>query len=82
MLQLADPRRLSGRHPRGDALVGLGRFAEAEKDLLEARQVLAQVLGADSASLTRVTESLVKLYERTSDEVKAAEWRQTLPAGN
>ena len=66
----------------GDALVGLSRFAEAEKDLLESRKLLAQVLGADSPSLTRVTESLVKLYERTGDEVKAAEWRQRLPAAN
>ena len=66
----------------GDALVGLSRFAEAEKDLLEARQVLAQVLGADSASLIRVTESLVKLYERNGDDAKAAEWRQRLPAAN
>lgn len=42
--------------------------------------LLALMLGADSASLIRVTESLVKLYEQTGNASKAAEWRQKLPA--
>ena len=66
----------------GDALLGLGRFQEAEKNLLESRALLVRALGADSGSLTRVTESLVKLYERTGNESRAAEWRRRLPAEN
>jgi eukaryotic-like serine/threonine-protein kinase len=63
----------------GDALLGLGRFKEAEKNLLGARALLVQALGADSGSLPRVTESLVKLYELTGNESRAAEWRKRLP---
>ena len=70
------------QHAYGDALLGFDRYAEAEKNLLQARDILVQALGADSPSLTRVTESLAKLYERTGDNAKAAEWRQELPAAN
>ncbi len=70
------------QHAYGDALLGLGRLEEAEKNLFQARDILLQALGADSPSLTRVTESLVKLYERTGDARKAAEWRQKLPDAN
>ncbi len=66
------------QHAYGDALLGLDRLEEAEKNLFQARDILLRALGADSPSLTRVTESLVKLYERTGDARKAAEWRQKL----
>ncbi len=70
------------QHAYGDALLGFDRYAEAEENFLEARDILVRALGADSPSLHRVTESLVRLYERTGNETQAAEWRQKLPAGN
>ncbi|MEO8196652.1 MAG: serine/threonine-protein kinase [Thermoanaerobaculia bacterium] len=68
------------QHAYGDALLGLGRFAEAEQNFLAARKLLVAAMGADSPSLTRVTESLVKLYELTGRETQAADWRRKLPA--
>jgi len=66
----------------GDALLGLARYAEAEENLLQARDILLQAMGADSPSLTRVTESLVKLYERTGNGTRAADLRKRLPTEN
>jgi len=66
----------------GDSLTGLGRYAEAEAALLEARGILLAMFGAGDPNLSRSENALIRLYEQTGRTEDAAKLRgtATMPA--
>ena len=63
---------------RGDALVAVGRFEEAEASLTEAHKNALAVRGPDDGLTVQTIQSLVKLYEAWSKPDEAATWRAKL----
>lgn len=71
----------------GRALAALGRYAEAEAELLAAHRVFSAAQGVPAKHVARCAEELAKLYEawaRVSPgrgyEIRAAGWRAKAPA--
>ncbi len=60
----------------GDALIGAGRFEEAEQSLLASYERYSRVLGPDSGRLNVVIASLINLYSKMGHEDAAEQWRQ------
>jgi hypothetical protein len=60
----------------GEALIGLRRYGEAERVLLEAHAIIVSSLGPEAEALERPVQSLVQLYELTGQEQKARAWRR------
>jgi serine/threonine-protein kinase len=63
---------------RGSALAGLGRFTEAEKELLESRALMEATLAPDDLSLSRSARALIELYERWGRPEAVGPWRDKL----
>lgn len=61
-----------------EALIGLGRFAEAEPELLEAYPVLHAEGGDAHPGVQRCVSSLVTVYENTGRPAQAATWKRKL----
>ena len=77
----------NARFGQGKVLTGLGRFADAERELLEAERVLSSAQAVPTGRHQRCVELLVKLYEAwaaaepgTRHEASAAKWAATLQA--
>ena len=66
-----------GKH--GRALSALGRFDEAESQLLEAHGILVAALSSDHEQTTRVVGYIADLYDAWDKPDKATEWRAKLP---
>jgi serine/threonine protein kinase/tetratricopeptide (TPR) repeat protein len=65
----------------GAALLGQKRFAEAEKSLLQGCEGMKQQEAIHPAVRRRIAESrgwIVRLYEETNQQTKAAAWREKL----
>ena len=63
----------------GRALARLGRFEEAESELLESDRALLMTFDASHVRVQKTQEALVDLYERWEKPVQAELWR-TSPA--
>ena len=59
----------------GECLTRMGRYAEAEEQLLEAHRVLDAAVGDDHIRTIRAVRALVDLYEAWGKPAEAAEWR-------
>ena len=59
----------------GDALVGLGRFREAEPELVEAKKILLPTVGPQDGAIQRADALLAKVYEQTGRAALAAKLR-------
>ena len=57
----------------GRCLTGLERFEEAEKALLEAKEILTATVGAEHGQTQKVIPNLAELYEAWGKPEKAAE---------
>jgi hypothetical protein len=53
----------SARRALGEVLTRLGRFDEAEGELLEAERILVAARGEDHGAVARARRSLAELYE-------------------
>jgi serine/threonine protein kinase len=62
---------------RAKALIDLGRYDEAEQDLLGAYKALTSI-GANPTYMQEVVTVIVALYERTDRPERAAQWKQRL----
>ena len=62
----------------GEALTGLGRYSEAEAELLEAHEILTEVAGAGDDRTQKAVQALVDLYEAWGKPDMAEEWRGKL----
>jgi hypothetical protein len=59
--------------------VNLQRYADAERTLLEAHALLAEVLAPDHARTRSAIRNLVLLYEKSGNEEQRAAWAAKLP---
>lgn len=59
----------------GELMAALRRFDQAEAHLLEAYRIQETVLGRGNPGTARCAMSLVRLYEQTGRDEKAAMWR-------
>ncbi|MHC4609135.1 MAG: tetratricopeptide repeat protein, partial [Planctomycetota bacterium] len=62
----------------GTCLTALGRFAEAERELLEAYDSLRGQLGGGHPYTQKVVADLIDLYEAWGKPAQAAEWKTRL----
>jgi serine/threonine protein kinase/tetratricopeptide (TPR) repeat protein len=74
----AHPGIMDARTRFGQCLLEMGRYAEAEAQLITGYNGMAAARGPDCARAQRAVESLVRLYESTSDADQAADWRAKL----
>jgi tetratricopeptide (TPR) repeat protein len=63
---------------KGRCLMELGRFSEAESDLLAAEAELIKQHPPDHTNVTQVRPRLADFYERQGRETEAAQWRRML----
>jgi tetratricopeptide (TPR) repeat protein/tRNA A-37 threonylcarbamoyl transferase component Bud32 len=82
-----DYRTASVRLSLGMSLADLHHFAEAEKELMEAEQVLATAQGVSAKRRREGLDALAKLYDSWQQaepgqghDLKAAEWKKKLEA--
>ncbi|MCA8960180.1 MAG: serine/threonine protein kinase [Planctomycetes bacterium] len=68
------------RRDYGGCLTALGRFEEAEAQLLPATARLAAKVGETHLATRNAYEKLIRLYERWDRESDAAKWRDRLGA--
>ena len=71
----------------GQARAGLGEFAVAEGNLLEAQPLVVKIFGTKNVRTHKCTEALIDLYTswNTAEpnkgyDIKAAEWKRRLQA--
>jgi tetratricopeptide (TPR) repeat protein len=62
----------------GWCLVALGKYAEAEFELLEAHEILTAAVGEDHSQTRKVVSNLVDLYDAWDKPDKGAQWRVKL----
>ena len=67
-------RIFSATHAR--ALVALARYAEAQRELLPARERIVATFGPRHARSLECTAELAKLYTRWGRPREAARWRE------
>jgi serine/threonine-protein kinase len=67
-----------GRLKLGDALVGQGRYADAEKELLAGYEILTKQTSPSVSWLKRARENLVKLYTASNQPEKARPFETAL----
>lgn len=65
---------------QGDCLLGLKRYEDAGKALLESYETLSSALGATHDQTIGTVRLLVKLYEANGDDAQADHWRKRLSA--
>jgi serine/threonine protein kinase/tetratricopeptide (TPR) repeat protein len=65
----------------GADLTALGRYAEAERNLLEAERVLSKAPGPAASEASATASRLVALYDALGQPEKAAAYRTALPKG-
>ena len=63
----------------GEALTGLNRLAEAERELLEAHAILLAAMGPADRGVAHAVNDLAALCDRTGRPREAADWRAKLP---
>ncbi len=63
-----------------EALVGLGRFRDAEPELVEARKILLPTLGPQDGAIQRAQSLLATVYEQTGRAALAAKLRASFAA--
>ena len=63
----------------GHALTKLGRYEDAESELLAAHGILLAALGPKHALTIQASKHLVELFEETGRQADADDWRQRYP---
>ena len=64
---------------RGHALTKLGRYEDAERELLTAHGILLSALGPKQPLTIQASKRLVELFEETGRQADADDWRQRYP---
>ncbi|MCC6653119.1 MAG: tetratricopeptide repeat protein, partial [Candidatus Eisenbacteria bacterium] len=65
-----------------DALVGMGRYRDAEAPFLEGHGILLALTGPEDRGVQHATRALVTVYEKTGRAAEAAQWRaKVIPPG-
>ena len=62
----------------GSALTALGRFSEAERELLEAERVMREALGTEHQRYREAVEKLIELYDRWGRPMERESWADLL----
>jgi tetratricopeptide (TPR) repeat protein len=67
------------RNELGACLIELGRYDEAETELLESYRDLVRTLGARDPRTRTAIQRIIRLYERWNRPDQASSWRDRLP---